>query len=387
MFRKISLTAATLACALVAPVTQFTAASASTAPAPGAVAVKGQSIQQIKVDLARELPRAVADGVARKALFRALATAGQANLLTVFGTSASVSGDRFAAYAAKADRAVKQLKGLDRMTGSSLRIRLANPETAGKLAAGVRPLFAATPSDERATALVAYDLNGQARRVDLTTRPDVPLLVVELDIDNVIPAAVTTVSTELRQRGLGSAVLRAQQRPLVANPAGGLPPTASKIVTKMDTIRLNDDEEPWISGRAEIYAFVLGQGQDGQARADVVEMPYLDYDGTTYYPGQGIIDWPNFRWNAVDFLIMEHDDNINYRDLAKAVAAAIATLADGAQYIPLINAVLDALPDSWLTNDDDYVDSYYMLSRTSAGSLPGAANNALMSIRPVVVTT
>ncbi len=347
MFRKISLTAATLACALIAPATQFTAASASTAPAPGAVAVKGQSIQQIKVDLARELPRAVADGVARKALFRALATSGQADLLTVFGTSASVSGDRFAAYAAKADRAVKQLKGLDRMTGSSLRIRLANPETAGKLAAGVRPLFAATPSDERATALVAYDLNGQARRVDLTTRPDVPLLVVELDIDNVIPAAVTTVSTELRQRG----------------------------------------QEPWISGRAEIYAFVLGQGQDGQARADVVEMPYLDYDGTTYYPGQGIIDWPNFRWNAVDFLIMEHDDNINYRDLAKAVAAAIATLADGAQYIPLINAVLDALPDSWLTNDDDYVDSYYMLSRTSAGSLPGAANNALMSIRPVVVTT
>jgi Protein of unknown function (DUF3103) len=385
MFRKISLAAATLACALIAPVTPFTAASASAAPAPVPVAVKGQSIQEIKTELARELPRALADRAARSALYQALAGRGEADLLAVTARSASVSGARFAAFAVSADRAVKRIKGLNGMTGSSLRVRLANPETAGRLAPGARPLFAATPADEKAAALVAYDLDGHARVVDLTTRPSVPLLVVELDIDRVIPAAVTTVRAELRHRGVSSAAFdRATARPVQP---GGVATAESKIVTKMDTIRLADDQEPWISGRAEIYALVLGQGQDGKARADVVEMPYLDYDNTTYTPGQGIIDWPNFKWNAVDFLIMEHDDNINYRELARAVAAAIATLADGAQYIPLINAVLDALPDSWLTNDDDYVDSYYMLMRTSAGSVPGAANNARMSIRPVVVTT
>jgi hypothetical protein len=165
------------------------------------------------------------------------------------------------------------------------------------------------------------------------------------------------------------------------------PNVSVKTITKLDTIKLKDDEEPWWKGDAEIYGIAMGQGKDGKARADVVGMPYLNNDDTTYSPGQGIIDWSNFRWNNVDFLLMEQDDNTNYKDLAKAVAGAIATLAGGAAYVPLINAVLDAIPSSWLTDDDDYVDSFYMLARNSSGAKVGASNNAHITIHPVLVTT
>jgi hypothetical protein len=389
MQRKFSLTTAALACALFAPLSPLGAGAAHAAPASVEKGEKGVRVEEIKADVAEKLQVSMRDLVARRALYNALAADGEADLTTVLANKHSAYGDLFTRQVAAADTEVKKVKGLDGMVASGLRVRVADEKSAGQLTKGVQPLFAPSPTEDNSASLVARDIQGDSVRVDLDTPTDVPLLLVELDIDNIMPVAVGAVSAELKRQGVESEFLtgREEQEPAHAVAPGASAAAATKIVTRLNTVKLNKDHEPWWKGRAEIYAVAMGQGKDNKARADVVSMPYLDYDDTTYYPGQGIIDWSHFKWNNVDFLVMEQDDNTNYNDLAKVIAGAIATLAGGPQYVPLINEVLNALPSSWTTDDDDYVDSFYMLSRQSNGLKIGASNNARVTVQPVVVTT
>jgi hypothetical protein len=152
------------------------------------------------------------------------------------------------------------------------------------------------------------------------------------------------------------------------------------------SVRLNDDEEPWFKGDAEIYTIVSGVGSDGSPRADIVQMPYLDNDGTTYTPGQILVDWSHFKYNAVDAVMMEEDDGTNYRALAQAIATALLTVLNGVQYAPMVNAILAAIPDSWWTDDPDYVDSWYLLTKQSNEIRVGARNNGTATFARYFVT-
>jgi hypothetical protein len=111
-------------------------------------------------------------------------------------------------------------------------------------------------------------------------------------------------------------------------------------------------------------------------------MPYLDDDGTTYYPNQVLVNWSSYKYNLADVVMMEADSDTNYAALAKALADALLTITDQGAYIPLVDAILDALPSSWYTNDDDYVDSWYTLGTHSSGSLTGARANGRMTVEP-----
>ena len=57
--------------------------------------------------------------------------------------------------------------------------------------------------------------------------------------------------------------------------------------------------------------------------------------------------------------MMEDDGDTNYEALAQAIADALLTITDQGVYIPLVDAILNAIPSSWWTNDPDYVDSWY----------------------------
>jgi hypothetical protein len=115
-------------------------------------------------------------------------------------------------------------------------------------------------------------------------------------------------------------------------------------------------------------------------------MPYLDYDGTDYYPGQILVDWSHFRYNAVDAVMMEEDDGTNYRALAQALVSALLTVLNGAQYAPMVDAILQAMPDSWWTDDPDYVDSWYLLTRQVDERRIGARANGTIDFQPYYVT-
>lgn len=199
---------------------------------------------------------------------------------------------------------------------------------------------------------------------------------MDLDTAKTLTAGVELLQRELRARGVDAA---STDGAATAQAAGGW------WGTKITSVRVNDDEEPWFKGAAEMFALVSGFGQDGKVRVDSVAMPYLQYDGTTYYPNQILVNWSSYKYNLADVVLMEDDGDTNYLALAQAVAAVLLTIADQGAYIPLVNAVLGALPESWWTDDPDYVESWYTLARTSSGQLNGARGNGWMTVEPYYV--
>ncbi|MFI9643436.1 DUF3103 family protein [Micromonospora sp. NPDC051925] len=382
--------------------------AAAAAPVPVRVPVAQAQptvspVQTVKDELNQQLVRALQDPVARRTFVGAIVDEGQADLTTVLAEAGAAGAD-FTRAAIDANQQVINLKGLDGMRESALRGRLANPATARQLASGVAPLLAASPRDNTTDkTFPAYDLNGRRVDLELATMASVPVILVELDEDTINPIGLRIISAELNALGMASD-LQAPAGDEGSEPmtegtrtagaasraaAGGGAGTAGEpqyTATRLDRIGLTDDEEPpWKFG-AEIYGLVLGQGKDGKGRTDVVDMQYLDNDHTWYYPHQQLINWSNFKWNSVDLLLMEQDDSTNYKAIAKTVVSSVGALVGWVSYVPLINAVLDALPNGWFTDDDDYVDSFYMLNKTQNTYLWGAAHNAQIKISPVTVT-
>jgi hypothetical protein len=385
MYKKLG-TATALALALAAPLAPLTSSSANAAPP---VPIKGQPVEEIKSDVVKDLVTAIADVQARKVLHDTLIKDGQADLTTLFAdTKGSKGADFFNRQVGKADHDVKKAKGLGRMHDSALSIRLVNPETKDKLKPGPGAsnilLAASSSNDEKGAKVDAYDLNGRKHELDVHTPPTVPVALVELDNEKITPVAMEVLSEELAKAGVESDAIK-------PGPVGDQEETSlkaaatTKIVTRMDRVKVNNDQEPWISGRAEFYGMALGQGKDGKARVDMVQMPYLDYDDTTYFPNQIIVDWSHYKWNAVDFMFMEHDDNSNYATIAITIANAIAPFTGGAEYVQLATKVLEALPASWFTNDDDYADSLYFLTRDTQGQKVGAGNNVRVTLSKRIV--
>ena len=60
-----------------------------------------------------------------------------------------------------------------------------------------------------------------------------------------------------------------------------------------------------------------------------------------------------------------------YRNLALALASALLTIVDAGSYIPLVDAILNAMPDSW-----------YALSTHTNGHFTGARANGWMDLTP-----
>ncbi|MFF8993517.1 DUF3103 family protein [Streptomyces sp. NPDC014983] len=281
-----------------------------------------------------------------------------------------------------ADRQIAAAKGLDAKTGSLLQLRLGDPSMRASLAAGTAPWVAAAVSDDDATSVTAYDSRGRAHRVDARKAPAHPVYVVDVDSSKALAAGLDVLSKELVKDGVRSAAPAAAVN-TTATPRAAA--TAGYWTTKITAVELSDDEEPWIKGAAEIYTLVSGFGQDGKVRVDPVDMPYLDYDGTVYKPNQILVNWSNYKYNLADAVMMEDDGSTNYRDLAKAIATALLTITDQGTYIPLVNAILDAIPNDWWTDDPDYVDSWYTLAQNNQGTYYGARGNGWMTVEPYFV--
>jgi hypothetical protein len=290
---------------------------------------------------------------------------------------------------AAADHHIATAKGLDGKVGSLLRLRLGDDSMRTALAAGTTPWVAAAASDDDATTVTAYDSHGRTHLIDARTAPAHPVYVVDVDGSEALAAGLQVLGTELQRRGIASSAS-------VAAPADSARGTSARRdgaqaaadgfwTTRITSVELSDDEEPWVKGDAEIYTLVTGFGQDGKVRVDPVDMPYLDNDGTVYRPNQILVNWSNYKYVLADAVMMEEDGSTNYRDLAKALATALLTIADQGTYIPLVNAVLDAIPDDWWTDDPDYVDSWYTLAQSDNGTRYGARGNGWMTVEPYFV--
>ncbi|MEU9986827.1 DUF3103 family protein [Streptomyces sp. NPDC048045] len=273
-----------------------------------------------------------------------------------------------------ANRRIVGLKGLPASTGSLLRLRLGAPAMRRHLSADATPWVAVAAADDHARALTAYDSRGRAHAVATSRVPERPLYILDVDVSKAHRAGLAVLDKAFADKGLDSPGAAS------ANTAA-----AGWWATKVTAVEVKDDEEPWFKGAAEMFSLVTGFGTDGKARVDSVDMPYLDYDNTVYSPNQILVNWSTYKYNLADVVMMEDDDGTNYKALAQALTTALLTVTDQGAYIPLVNAVLSAMPDSWFTDDPDYVESWYTLSKNSTGRLNGASGNGWMTVEPYFV--
>ncbi|MFF2324698.1 MULTISPECIES: DUF3103 family protein [unclassified Streptomyces] len=329
---------------------------------------------------ARTLAGSLADPAWNRQVRTALLAAESVELSTLTRGSTTAAGQRLAAGVASADRSVATAKGLGDEAGSLLRVGLADASMKARLAGGAAPLVAATPSDDDASTFTAYDSRGAAHVLPLDTIPDRPVYLVDIDGAKAVTEGLAIVDAALAKAGLDVPVPAAEVRAVAPSATTGID------TTLINSVRVSDVKEPWIKGDAEIFTLVTGFGKDGKPRVDTVEMPYLDKDATTYYPNQVLVNWSNYKYDLADAVMMEDDGDTNYQALAKAIVAVLLTITDQGAYIPLADALLDAIPTSWWTDDPDYVDSWYTLAKTSSGTRNGAAANGWMNVSPYYVS-
>ena len=248
--------------------------------------------------------------------------------------------------------------------------------------ASLRVAWAPSGDEATWTEIPAFLLGGAGDSLDPLRTPEVPVLVIE-----------THGRLTMRQN-IEKANVLLQQAGLQRLPSKSGVQTANIQTTQLTSIRLANDQEPWISGAAEIYAVVSGVIGSNDPQMVIVDMPYLDNDNTTYSPNQIIVNWSNYQYQVANIQVFEHDSNTNYQDLVTAIIAAVGAAGSLAGY-PVVqaiseiaNRIIAAMPASVFTNDDDYVDSFYTVEQTRTYTgLIGAGNNTTISIRPFTVVS
>ncbi len=351
---------------IASPVAGAATGHATPAAAPSAVS-------RIEDQTARTFAASLADPAWRAQVRSAALGSHEVALSSLTGKATAAAGRQLASAVTKADQSIASAKGLDASTGSLLRLRLGTDAMRGELTPGTAPLVAAATTGSHATTVTAYDSQGRAHTLNAKTAPHQAVYVIDIDTSKATTAGLAIVQKAFAKAGMNT--------PAAVKPADG-----GYNSTKVDAVYLNDDEEPWIEGDAEIFSLVSGFGQDGTVRVDSVDMPYLDDDHTTYYPNQILVNWSNYKYNEADVVMMEDDGDTNYAAFAKAIADALLTITDQGAYQPLVDAILNAIPAAWYTNDPDYVDSWYTLSVGSSGTLNGARANGWMTVEPYFVT-
>lgn len=322
----------------------------------------------------------------------------------------------FSSKMQKADLSYRKMKGINDFSDSLLEIRMADEAMIEAWKNGENPLFAYEPSgdDSNWQYIEAYDVYGQVHELDVYQMPDVPVFVIDSNGSEELKAGLMAMQAEMNKLGTATQInsdskttsdseasknSKVQKQTFMgkAQRSMAMQEPEPLNTTQLTKIRLAVDQEPWISGKAEIYAIVTGVDSSRlEPQIDLVEMPYLDYDKQTYYPNQTVIFWPRYRWGAADMILMEHDDGTDYKALAKLLVEAAEEIlkmipdpeVQGYAIIAQITGkIIDVIPEGVLVNDDDFVDVYYtLMQNTPYVDRPGAGGNAVASFAPVTIS-
>jgi hypothetical protein len=256
------------------------------------------------------------------------------------------------------DALIRQQKGLSAVD-HLVQLRLADQSMVSTWQQGESPLFAFEPDgdDSQWDYIEAFDTQGNVHLLDVYTLPEQPVFVVGIDNKKAMKAGMSQMRSAFAVAQRSGVKLKKSDKWLKQNAAATLSSTDKPLsTTVLKQISLSDDQEPWISGKAEVYAIVTGVSPSRDAAViDIVEMPYLDYADTQYHPNQIMIHWERYRWAAADMIMMEHDDGTNYKALAtKLIEAAEQILkaipdpeVQGFAIIAQItNGILSVIPDA-----------------------------------------
>ncbi|GGX52874.1 DUF3103 family protein [Saccharospirillum salsuginis] len=283
------------------------------------------------------------------------------------------------------DRAVRQSKGMVAEADHLIEVRMADDRMIREWQQGAEPLFAYVPEGDEESwyHIEAFDADGRPHSLSPDVMPDRPVFVVGINAEKDLRIGLEIMQQTFEQEGVSGS-----PRPTLNSTAD-----SDLETTVLKRVSVQDDNEPWIKGAAEVYSIVSGVDyEQDDARINVVDMPYLDYDGTDYYPNQVMVYWDRYRFQAVDMVFMEHDDSTNYKDLSLAlVAAAQKALElygrpDLAAIGVITTAILQAIPDDWMTDDDDYMDVIYTLMKyQTLNGQYGVSGNVRVDMEPLVI--
>ncbi|MEX2962932.1 DUF3103 family protein [Microbulbifer sp. TYP-18] len=288
----------------------------------------------------------------------------------------------------RSNQMIRIAKGLNPSGENLIQLRIASKKMITAWHNGSDPLFAFSPEgDEKQwTGIEAFDTDGNVHFLDVYTLPTRPVFIVELDGRKALREGLEVM------RNLFSARDAELSRSNILE-TGFTEPLSTTVLKH---IRLENDEEPWILGKAEVYAVTNGISPSrDEPVLDVIDMPYLDHDGVDYYPNQILFFWDRYRWQAADAILMEHDDNTNFKEIAINLLEIAAQIlqsipspdVQGYAIIAIItNGILEALPDQWFINNDDYVDSFYTtFENQEYTNHRGARNNATVTLKPLII--
>lgn len=252
--------------------------------------------------------------------------------------------------------------------------------------------FAPEGDEENWSKVEAYTINKELVYLDAKNAPDQPVIVIETDGFETLKREAELMNEYLRNEGVQNDRFEnvGNDFSKLAARSGGLE------TTKLNKIRLNNDEEPWISGAAEIYAITSGIKNAGNApEIKIIPMYYLDHDGRDYYPNQILLFWDDYKYQAANIQLFEKDDNVNYKNLVSTIVNGVFQIIGVVSTQPWVNvlgqvagAIIKAMPDQWYKNNDDYVDSFYTIEKTKTyTNHMGARGNAKVNLAPFFVAS
>lgn len=274
------------------------------------------------------------------------------------------------------DKGIRSVKGIETRLNEILQVRLHSPETRSADQIDFAKLLVAyAPKGEESQwqFIEAFDRDGGVHQLSVNEAPKEAVLIVELDSRADMRAGLALLNDELQKAGF---------QPKTSSRRAGL------NTGKLDYIRVNDDQEPWLLGDAEMY--ILVNGIDTEAsKASIIsqELPYLDKEDRDYFPNQVLVVWDNYRYNACNLNVFEHDDSTNYKDIALKLMDVIGKIdPDLKALFDLASEIIKVMPGEWFTNDDDYVDVFYTMHNKEYKNYYGASRNAKITLTPYVIS-
>jgi len=265
-------------------------------------------------------------------------------------------------------------------------IRLYKPNTQFSLSDVLISFVPDEGSEDDWVSIKAFDSSGNIVMLDAHVEPNRPVIIIDTKGREHFLAGIEFLNASLKERKLQERKSQAK----ISNNQGKSTDLETSMLTK---VKFRDVKEPWISGDAEIYAIASGiRNSQNEAEVNIIPMPYINKSHSTYYPNQIVLFWDDYAYQAADLQFFEKDDNYNWGDLLIVISDAISSagILSSEPYLlalnKISNAILEAVPDSWTTNDDDYVDSYYTIRKGwRYWDWNGASNNGKLDIYPYIL--
>lgn len=236
----------------------------------------------------------------------------------------------------------------------------------------------------------AFDQNGNIIWLDEIQKPDLPVIVLELN-DNFFEVSPILLQQKMK---------REQAPPLHSKDYRFLSgdfteeDAQSVAVTVLNALKIKDFDESWLFRKTRVFAIVTGLDIKGkEPYSEIVDFPYLSKKDTVYQPNQYFIFWQAEKFDTANVAFFQHRSLRDFRKLVLIVDAVLQQvpswppeLETTMKVIQMGMLLVQALPDSLFEKKENLLDIFYGLeAHKNYEGLQGTLENVELSISPKTV--